>query len=275
MTIIGLGNTGCNIAEKFESLEGFKVLLVDANIEGEDNCISINECDTPEQYESTFPDISEHLKKCDDEIVLIVGGSGKISGASLSLLKQIKEKKINVVYVRPDKNSIKNDAKLQDRLVFNVLQEYARSGIFESCFLIDNVNIEKIVGDLPIIGFFDKINELIFSTVSSILLFKQKKPVMNNLTKVKNFCRVRTVGIFNLFNEEEKLLYNIEGIDNKHYHFVINEEKLKTDITILKKIKEYIEENSKDGTDCSFAIYSTKDEFEYCYMDVYSKRIQE
>jgi len=143
MTIIGLGNTGCNIAEKFEKVDGIKVILIDSGIEGE-NCISLNECKTAEEYEESIPDLSAVLNTADDRIFLVVGGSGKISGASLKILKQLNNRELNVVYIRPEVSTLQGVQKLQDNLVFNVFQEYARSGIFKKCYLISNSIVEKI-----------------------------------------------------------------------------------------------------------------------------------
>ena len=91
-TIIGLGSAGCNIAELFEGQENYAVKLIDAEIEGDANCISIPARNSSEEYERTFPDISERLNDCTERIFLIVGGCGKISGGSLQLLKQLKNK---------------------------------------------------------------------------------------------------------------------------------------------------------------------------------------
>ncbi len=67
MTVIGLGEAGCNLAEKFEGNERYKVKLIDVDIEG-DNCFSLQKQNTPEQYEKTFPDISNFLSDVDEYV---------------------------------------------------------------------------------------------------------------------------------------------------------------------------------------------------------------
>lgn len=274
MTIIGLGNTGCNIAEKFEKIPDVKVYLVDSNIDGDENCISIPEYKTPEEYENNFPNISEKFKNIDDEIYLIVGGSGKISGASLSLLKSLKNRELNVVYIRPDLSSLSDTGKMQDKLVFNVFQEYARSGIFKKCFIIDNLCAEKILGNIPVIGYFDNINNIIFNALGFYLTYKNKKAIIENLTPVKDVSRICTVGFYNLEEDEEELLYNLENINDKHFYFLYNEEKLKKDGSLLKNIKDSMAKKTSDDTKSSFCIFSTENDLNLCYVVAFSKRIQ-
>jgi hypothetical protein len=272
MTIIGLGNTGCNIAEKFEKVEGTKVVLIDSDIEGE-NCISLKKCNTPEEYENSIQDLPQ-LNEADYRVFMIVGGSGKISGASLKILGQLKARELNVVYIRPDLEGLQDTAKLQDTLVFNVFQEYARSGVFKKSYLISNAKVEKILGDIPVIGYYEKLNDVIFNALGFILTHESKNGIINNLSVIKETERIATVGFFDLTSGNEELLYELEGVDNKHFYFVINEDTLKTDGSLLKKIKQTMIEKSVDNTKCSFTIHSTKQEQSYCFVVAYTKRIQ-
>jgi hypothetical protein len=274
MTIIGLGNAGCNIAEKFENIgDDTKVILIDADIEGE-NCISLKRCDSPEAYEQTVPDITDYLELIDERVFLIVGGSGKISGASLKILKQLRGKELNVIYIRPDVTLLQSNSKLQDNLVFNVFQEYARSGIFKKCYLINNNLVEKILGDVPVIGYYEKLNDLIFNALGFVLTHETKNGLVNNLSILKETERICTVGFFDINSRNEELFYELENIDDKHFYFVINEEKLKTDGSLLKKIKQIILEKSVDNIKCSYTIHSTKYEQDYCFVAAYTKRVQ-
>jgi len=274
MTIIGLGNAGCNIAEKFENVgDNTKVILIDADIEGE-NCISLKRSDSPEAYEQTVPDISSYLETVDEKVFLIVGGSGKISGASLKILKQLRGKELNVIYVRPDVTLLQSNSKLQDNLVFNVFQEYARSGIFKKCYLISNNLVEKILGDVPVIGYYEKLNDLIFNALGFVLTHETKNGLVNNLSILKETERICTVGFFDMESRNEELFYELENIDDKHFYFVINEEKLKTDGSLLKKIKQIMLEKSVDNIKCSYTIHSTKHEQDYCFIAAYTKRVQ-
>lgn len=274
MTIIGLGNAGCNIAEMFEGKENYNVILIDKNIEGE-NCISVDEQELPDGYEKNPPNLSNFIDKITKKVLLIVGGSGHISGASLKLLEQIKEKEIIVVYVRPPIDSLAGIALLQDRVTFNVFQEYARSGLFKRVYLLSNQNIENILGDLPVIGYYNKINKYIFDCLNFVLTNESKNGIFGSVTVPKNTSRISTVGVFDIKNNIENYLYNLQAIDEKHFYFVFNEEKLKSDGSLIKNIKNMMSTKVVDNCNVSFTIYPTKQEEEYCFIHAFSKRIQQ
>jgi hypothetical protein len=273
MTIIGLGNAGCNVAEKFEKIDGVKVISIDVDIEGE-HCISIKQCNSPEEYENTFPDISEELEYCDDKIFLVVGGSGRISGASLSLLKQLRHKQINVIYIKPDTSVLDKEEMMQEKLVFNVFQEYARSGMFNRCILIDNLCVEKLLGDVPIIGFYDKLNDVIFNALGFVLTHETKTGIVNNLQHLKDSERICTVGFFDLTSDQESLLYELENVSSKHFYFVFGEEQLKTDGGLSKKLKNLVQNKTDENTKSSYIVYASKQPEEYSFMIAFSKHIQ-
>ncbi len=65
---------------------------------------------------------------------------------TLSILEQIKDKKIDIFYIKPDVDLLIGQVKLQERAIFGVLQEYARSGLFNSLTIITNPEIKKPVG---------------------------------------------------------------------------------------------------------------------------------
>jgi hypothetical protein len=273
-TIIGLGSAGCNIAEMFEKQDGFKVKLIDSGIEGE-NCFSLEKCDTPEQYEQHTPDLTSFFSDVEGKVLLIVGGSGKISGASLKILKYVNNKEINVLYIRPDRSLLFETGILQERLTFNVFQEYARSGIFKYVYLVDNTAIENVLGDIPIVGYYEKLNEIIYQSFNNIYNFDTSTPVIDNSFPPKEISRIVTFGFYDLDNNQEKLLYPLDFIDDKVYNFVINESELKSNGKLFKLLKERMKEKSINNTKISYKIYSSAVEQNYCYVVAYSRKIQE
>lgn len=81
----------------------------------------------------------------DDEVLFVCVGSSEITGCALKVLEEIKDKKITVLYIRPDLTFLNEKAKIQERIVYNIFQEYARSGLFEKIFLFDNLVLEKVI----------------------------------------------------------------------------------------------------------------------------------
>ena len=272
-TIIGLGSAGCNVAELFEN-GNYKVKLIDVDIEGE-NCFSLKPQKSPEDYEKNAPDLSSFFSDITDKVLLVVGGSGKISGASLQILKQIKHSELNLIYIRPDTQLLGNTARMQDRLTFNVFQEYARSGIFKSIILISNSVIENLVGDVSIIDYNNTLNKVIYNAVDNYLGMSEKEAIIDNSTHPKDVSRIITVGVYDIEKNIEQLFYPFDFIDDKCYYFAINENELKSNGKLFKLIKDRMREKVVDKTKISYRIHSTKHEQNYCFVVAYSKKIQE
>lgn len=274
MTIIGLGSAGCNLAEMFESIDDNHVILIDSNIEG-DNCISIPILSSPEEYENKIPNMSNELSGCHQDILFIVGGSGKISGSTLKILENLKDKNISIMYIRPDRDNISSNAILQDRITFYVLQEYARSGIFKQIYLIDNTKIDSIIGDTPVIGYYDALNNLIFSACKFITDSHNLNAIIDNSSTPRDISRICTFGIYDLENDIEKTFYEFDFIDDKCYYFVINENTLKSDGKLFKDIKEKMKQKNVNNTKISYKIYSTSNEKSFCYVLSRTRKIQD
>lgn len=272
-TIIGLGSAGCNIAELFED-SGYKVKLIDNDIEGE-NCFSIESQKTPELYELNTPDLSDFFKDVTDKIVLIIGGGGKISGCTLKVLKQLKNKELNVVYIKPEEKLISSTAKLQDRTTFSILQEYARSGVFKRIYLFSNPIIENMIGDVPIVEFKKNMNKVIFNALNAFFKFESVEALIDNSVQPKEISRIVAFGVYDLQNNEESLFFPLNFIDDKCYYFAINENELKSNGKLFKIIKDSMLQKVLEQTKISYKIYSTPHEQNYCYIVAYSRKIQE
>ena len=117
------------------------------------------------------------------------------------------------------------------------------------------------MGGAPIIGYYDKLNELIVSTFHMINVFDHSKAVANTFGPIGLASRVATVGMFNLEKDEETMFFDLDESTEKRYYYAFPEKKLKTDNTLLKTIREKI---SKE-IGASYAVYSTNYDQEYVY----------
>lgn len=274
--IIGLGSAGCSIAEKFENLSDFNVKLIDVDIEGE-NCINISRLESHHEYDRLCPDLSKELSNIQNNVILILAGGGNISGMALSLLRQLKDRCfIKVIYIRPDIDTIGNNQIIkEEKITFNVLQEYARSGAFVDILLVSNLQIEKILKKVSISNYYEKINETFFSTFTSILNLAKSKPVMENSSKPLDFFRINTMGFYDIETDEEKLFFPLDYIDYKTFYFVLNEDQLTNDGDLFKIIKDKMKTKNNDITKVAYKIYSSSSKENYCFMTAQSRKIQE
>lgn len=266
MNVIGLGDAGCKIAECFAEYPQYKIFKINVDIEGK-GCYNIPILETAEEYESyDYPKIRTFFKGIKGEVLFVIGGSGKISCGSLRILENLKKLPVSILYIQPDLEMLDDTQKMQEKLVRNVIQEYARSGIFEKVCLINNNALDSIVGGAPIIGYFDKLNEVLVPSLHMINFFSNNKAVSGNIPKAKNTHRIYTVGIFDTQKNEEKMFFSLDSSRNKCYIYGVSEEKLKTDKKLMNKIKKQIESKKEENLDISYAIYPTDYEYDVGYV---------
>ena len=171
-TIIGLGRAGCKIAESFSQYPQYKIYKIDVGIEESKNCFNFPELGSIEEYESNCPSFKKFFRYVKGE-VLFVTSCGYVSAASLKILEHLKNKcEINVLYIKPDPSLLPEIKSLNDNVLFGVLQQFARSALFKRIYLIDNLKMSEIVGDVPLRDHFNKINQLISSTIHMINVFR-------------------------------------------------------------------------------------------------------
>jgi hypothetical protein len=279
-TIIGLGSAGCSIAEKFADYPQYKIIKIDSERRAFDwlnkDFKLIPKQSSPEEYEEHCPFLDDMVEEAGDDILFIIGGGGKISGAALRLLQQLKEKKISILYIQPDTDLLAKTSKLQERLTFNVLQQYARSAVLERIYLVKNTSIEDILGDISIPEYYPRINEFLVSAIHMVNIFKHTDPVTSNFEDLNPICRISTFGMVNMENGEESLFFPLKFPREKLYYYAINQVSLKEDRALHKKIMQQIK-SKIDNKEISvtYGIYSTEYENDYVYLVSNASFVQE
>lgn len=235
ITLIGLGNTGKKIVENLSTYKQYKTLTLDSGKE-------FKTYTTPEEYENNCPSFKKIFKNVEEEIYLFLSASGKISGASLRILEQLKEQKINVVCITSDPVTLSSMGVLQQNLVVGVMQEYARSGMIENLYLFSNSKIEEMLPDIGIDEYWDKINETIAYIFHTYMYFKNTKPIMEFGDTNSEIAKIHTFSVLDK-EKEKKSLYDLRYITNELYFFTYSK---KNNKNFLKEIKKFIEEQVKE-----------------------------
>jgi hypothetical protein len=267
MIIVGLGNAGCNVAKLFKSHDQYHVELLD---EGK----GIKKQDSVEAYDEQEYKPRKKALKSATEGILFVCGSGKISGATLRILDGLRHVKMTIVYLVADLEYSSKPDKLRNKVHFNVLQEYARSGLVSEIILIDNKTLVETVGHGTIYNYFEKVNYHIYSAIHTLNYCKHVKPEFGSLHEPKPISRVSTLGRGLFEKSEEKLFFPLDNITETSYIININEDELNNDITILPNVKAMAKESKDLGRETSFAIWSTEEAENYYYTKHYTHFIQ-
>lgn len=264
MITIGLGNAGINICRKLSNLGKYKTVELD---EGK----GLPKCETHEEYESSVPKLAKILKLGNDQdIWFILCGASKVSGATLAILEQIKDREVKVMYIVPDPFFLSKTQKLQHNVTFGVLQEYARSGLINSIWLMDNKIISNIVGEGALGSYYDNANAAIANFLANYNWFKNSTPIMGNLHEPKDISRIRTVSIGELEKNEENLYFLLDNQTESCYYYSISSETKEKDKKLLQKIRSYLE--LKQQT--SFGIWENGSQHSFFYSIKFTHHIQ-
>jgi len=273
-TVIGLGKAGCAIADKFAEYPQYKIFKIDS--EGLDsknkNCHLLKKQSSPEDYEKATRSMKTFFSKTTDDILFVLSGSGMISGASLQILKNLRGKNINILYIKPDLEFLGHTNVMQERVVRNVLQEYTRSGLFNRIFLVDNKKVEEVLGEVPIIGYYDKLNDLIVSTFHMVNVYNHQEAIHATPFDTAETTRISTFGILNVDEGKEKLFFSLDNIREKCYYYAINSKVLETDGKLLRTLTDNINKNIGKDVRAGFQVYSTSYEQNYGYLVVNTEK---
>lgn len=274
MNIVGLGTAGCNIAQCFSKYPQYKIFLIDTE-EREGNLLKVERHKNIEDYEANVPSIKDFVSDSGDDIMLIVGGSGSLSAMSLAILGQVKEKNITVVYIQPKLSSLTGKKKLLERATFGILQQYARSGLFKDMYLINNQNIVEIAGQLPVIGYHDKINEIICSSIHFINVLQNTDYIYGNIEPKEDVCAISTIGLLDVETSEETLFFDLDLIREKDYMYTFNRTRLLESSNIIPQIEAKMEKKTEDWlTKISYRLYSTDYDSDFGYCVFRTSKVQ-
>jgi hypothetical protein len=275
MNIIGLGKAGCNIAECFQKYPQYNVFQIDVDKVGK-RCYNIKYEKGPEEYEQNAPDFSDFLSQIRGETLLIVGGSGHISALALRIIEQLETKsETDILYIRPDPLLLGSLEKKHEKVTYNVLQHYARSAAIRRLYLVSNLALEEVVGDISVMDYYNKINDLLVSTVHMINVFRNDTPVMGGLRSPAETGRICTFGIFDMKENAENLFFSLDSIRDMGYIYGVGEKRLREEGSLHKKIVSQMREKALDETvNVSFGVFPTQYENDYGYLLAYSPHIQ-
>mgnify|MGYP003132794608 CR=1 FL=1 len=252
MVLIGLGSAGVGIVSNFSDSHT-KVTITSKDF---DNCHS------EESYENNCPTFDLPIS---DEYWFFVCGGSKCSSATLRILETIKDKKINLVYVCPDHDLSGPTVMKRHRVVYNVLQEYTRSGLLNSMCIISNKKILSMIGNQSISKMYNNINTTVANAIETIMWFKAQEPVMGSLHQQKEISRIYTVSMGNMKDNEENMLFLLDNPTETWYIYSISKQELENNQNLIPLIRSRVIDDESRNINSSFAIYPSEHEQSYFY----------
>ena len=271
MNIIGLGKAGTNLVKAFSKFPQYNTCGIDTTKEAD---ITIKRRSTHEEYDENFPSVVKRLSLVSGPVYIIVCGASTISGGVLRLLEQLNHRSLSVIYIQPDLGLLGESQQMQEKVTRNVLQEYARSGRLEILYLLDNLLLEKGVGAVPIMGYFDVLNQAIVNTFHMLNVFRYSEPVVGNYIEPSPLARIATMGVLDVEALEEKWFYELTRPRDVVYYYGINEEDLRSDGALFGQITDFVKSKQKDNINVSYGVFQTNYDQKYCYCIKYTSVVQ-
>ncbi len=267
ISIVGIGNAASKIAKKFQSQNNnYNVYLLGSDMDNSEKSFKLKHFENPEDYENNIPNLKNFFKDIDENVQVFIVGSSFSSNYSLGILEQIKDKKIEVIYVKPDVELLTGVPKLIENAVYRILQEYARSGLLRAMTIFSNLEIEKSLSNISIKNYFDSINEAIFSSTHYLNFFKHTEPEIGQVSKPLDINRISSVGALDIKNMSEKWFFDLDSPRETCYYICINEERLEKESGLHKKLVDILKTKPRNAfRKVSYGIWETHlQDFGFC-----------
>tara|TARA_Y100000310_G_scaffold106496_1_gene104989 strand:+ start:90 stop:953 length:864 start_codon:yes stop_codon:yes gene_type:complete len=276
ISVVGIGTGGSAIASKFGEISQYDVYLLNDGIErNTKKRHKLKSFEKPEEYEQNVPDLKKLFKDLREHVQVFIIGTSYSSNYSLGILEQMKNKKIDVFYIKPDIELVNGERRLVENVTFGVLQEYARSGLFNSFTIFSNLEIENSLGSVPIKSYYNTINSSIFSAVHYLNYFTHSDPEIGQVAKPAEVNRIRSIGALNTKNLEEKWFFELDVERELCYYLCINEERLSGEGTLHRKIVDMLKKKPSNAfRKISYAIYETPHD-DFGYVVAHTNTIQQ
>ena len=259
ISVVGIGTGASAIAAKFAEIAQYDVYMLNDSVEKNSKTeYRIENYDCPEEYEKNIPDLSKFFKKLRDHVQVFVVGTSYSSNYTLGILEQIQDKKIDLFYIKPDTDLLTGERRLLENVAFGVLQQYARSGLFNSFTVFSNLELERNLGEVPIKGYYDTLNKSIFSAVHYLNYFTHSEPEIGQVAKPAETNRIRSIGAIDMKNLQEKWFFNLDCERDLCYYLCINEKRLSEEGMLHRKLVDLLKKKPTNAfRKISYAIYET------------------
>ena len=263
--LIGLGKAGCAVVDKFS--DSYKKITIDAGSE-------LPEFSSPEDYEQKLSNYQHLLNFDEPECYFFVCGAGKVSAASLRLLETIHHKIVNLVYIYPEEIMLSSTQKKLNKVAFNVFQEYTRSGLLNSMYLLCNESISNLLPSITIDNFYDHLNDAIVNVFENIIFYLDQKPILGSHHEPKRVSRIKTVSYSDFESNEEKIYFPLDNTTEICYINIVSNDDMRENKEILNILKEKVMKDRENNLLSSFAVFNSDYEKSFYYSIHFTHYLQ-
>ena len=218
------------------------------------------------RYEEPLAGLKKHLSTVADDVVCVVSGGEVVSLVALQILKKVKNKNIEIIYLQPQLDILNKTGIMVHNLVHGVLQEMTRSHVFKRFYLFDleaakNVTPKTILSEVSktvaamCAQHYHTYNWL--SSQDSVFGVNEDK-IENATISALSYCDFDLTNITDLgilgFIREQEVFYGIP------------EKKLEEDTGLYDKVMKSFKDFKEEGVRASFNVFSVPFENEVVYI---------
>ena len=254
---IGLGNLSCGIVDLFSSSPQYKTYKIDFELEKTKNTRGLPRTTDPERVEKECPSMSYFFKGMKGDGHMFVEGRDPSTAATLKILQSTNHQNVNLFYIHPEEVDLQGNIGKNENVAYHVLQEYARSNLLKNIYLMQVDCIEGALGEVSLINYYDVIKQTISSTIQMVDFFQNTKPVIETRGEESSLTRIGTYGIIDFDKGSESLFFPLDNIMRKHYYYGINSEDLKSDGSLIKRIREQVKSLKGKDTIATYSVHET------------------
>lgn len=274
INILGIGETGRQYKRLFSEYSNYNYLLADIAARQTKKSLRLPVLETFQEYDKYAYNVPfSNLK---GKLWCIVPGGARETGCILRVLEQLKECQINILYLLPNLEGCGEEQKINHQICFGVLQEYARSGVFETMYLRSELETERMVPELSIGNYHEDLNRQTVYLTHTLNTLKNTKPLFEFSGGWNSISRIGTYGIVS-DRGEEQYLHNLQNISEKHFYFCFPRKNLlttKNSREILEQVRENVKLKQTDGVRTGWSIFGSENEEETVFVEARSGRIQ-
>jgi hypothetical protein len=277
ISLIGIGEAGCNVVSLFEDHKEYNCFLFSEGQENTKYTRKLPRVAKAEDCEGEAPKLSSYKTRetIQDRVQVFLCGSSFSANYTLAILEQIKDRQIDIFYIKPDVDLLIGDVRLQERAIFGILQEYARSGLFNSFTILSNPAIEKTIGEIPIKKYFETINKSIYYAVHYLNVFDHTEPLVGNLSKSSEVQKIRSIGIISVDKLSEQWYYKMQEDRDIAYYLCIASSRLETDGKLHSKVVQSLKSKPRNAfKNVTYAIYESPYESDFGFCVAHTNFIQ-
>ena len=277
-TILGIGTAGSRVASQLSEYKKYRSYTMNTDVERTTKYkFKLPEFHSPEDYENMdFSRINKWLSTIESSCSVFLCGASTSSAITLRALQFLHKNniKMEIIYFMPELAVLSEEKTLLERSVRGILQNYARSGLFEKICLVSNLELENLAGATNVFDYYSQINQVFTSTYYMMDVFKNTKPITSTFKRPKDSCRITTIGLSSL-DDKDRVFFPLEDEVEAVYYYGINERRLKTEENLFRTITDRVKTRITEETKVSFGIYPTQYENDYIYVEYFSPKIQQ